>query len=148
MVTCIARVQVTPLSVEKRTNESALRRREVVPGDVHPSAERRGWVVVGPARLSVVVAAGVNAEMGPASRVRGSGGLVSAEALTAAAPVEPDSEPGGGWAVVQNNGVANGIGEGALTAGGGEAGEGGAAVGGDRCAGDVDGLALRPRESL
>ena len=101
-------------------------------------AEGRGWVVVGPARLAVVLRAAVNAEMGPASRVRGSGGLVSTEALTAAGPIEPDGEPGGGGAIVQNNRVAHGIGEGALTAGGGDAGEGSAAVGGDRCAGDID----------
>ena len=34
--------------------------------------------------------------MGPAIRVRGSGGLVPAEALTAAAGVEPDGEPSAG----------------------------------------------------
>jgi hypothetical protein len=73
----------------------------------------------------------VNAIMGPAVRVPWSGGLVSAEALTAAAPVEPDREPGGGWLVVQNNGVANSVVEWALTVGLGEAGERGAAVGGD-----------------
>ena len=78
----------------------------------------------------------------------GSGGLVPAHALTAAGRVEPDSEPSAGWLVVQNNGVAEGIGEGALTVGSGEAGEGGAAVGGDRCAGDVDGVCKAPRESL
>ena len=60
----------------------------------------------------------VNAEVGPASRVRGSGGLVAAEALTAAGRVEPDGEPGAAWLVVQNNGVALGTGEGALTVGG------------------------------
>ena len=32
--------------------------------------------------------------MGPAIRVPGSGGLVTAKALTAAARVQPDSEPG------------------------------------------------------
>ena len=32
--------------------------------------------------------------------------------------------------------------EGALTAGGGDAGEGSAAVGGNRCAGDVDGAGV------
>ena len=58
-------------------------------------AEGRGWVVVRPARLSVVTAVAVNAEMGPASRVRRIGGLVSAEALTAAGSVQPDGEPGG-----------------------------------------------------
>ena len=80
----------------------------------------------------------VNAEMGPAVGIRGSGGLVAADALAAAADVEPDREPSAGWLVVQSNGVAQGIGEGALTVGLGEAGEGGATVGGDRCAGDVD----------
>ena len=114
---------------------------EVVPGDVHVPIEGAGRVVVGPARLSVVGAAAVNAVMGPASRggIPGSGGLVPAEAPTAAGQVDPDGKPGAGWAVVQSNGVANGIGERALTAGGGEAGEGVAAIGGVRCAGDVDG---------
>src|ERR1700682_1407492 len=115
---------------------------EVVPGDVHVPIEWAGRVVVGPTRLSVVGAAGVNAVMGPASRggIPGSGGLVPAEAPTAAAAVYPDREPGPGWAVVQSNGVAKGIGEGALTGDGvGEAGVGVAAVGGVRCAGVVGG---------
>src|SRR5439155_23136740 len=43
---------------------------EVVPGDVHPPVEGRARVVVCPARLSVVVGVVVNAEMGPAIRVR------------------------------------------------------------------------------
>src|SRR5436190_13808975 len=75
-------------------DEEALASIEVVPGNVHPPKEWATRVVVGPARLAVVVAAGVNAGiMGPASRVRGIGGLVPAEALTAAALVEPDREP-------------------------------------------------------
>ena len=80
--------------------------------------------------------------MGPASRIRGIGGLVSTQALTAAGRIQPHGEPGGGGAIVQNNRVAQSIGEGALTAGGGDAGKGGAAVGGDRCAGDVDGTGV------
>ena len=95
-------------------------------------------VVVGPARLSVVVVVVVNAIMGPAIRVPRSSGLVTAEALTAAASVQPDSEPGAGWAIVQNNRVAHGIGKRALAAGVGQAGEGVAAIGGNRCARDVD----------
>ena len=91
---------------------------------------RRGGVVVSPARLPVVAAAGVNAKMGPASRVQRIGGLVPAQGAAPVA-VEPDGEPGAGWLVVQNNRVAKGIGKWALTAGGGDAGEGGAAVGGD-----------------
>src|SRR5207245_6564279 len=74
---------------------------EVVPGDVHVPIEGAGRVVVGPARLSVVGAAAVNAVMGPASRggIPGSGGLVPAEAPTAAGQVDPDGKPGAGWAV-------------------------------------------------
>src|ERR1700682_5150437 len=49
---------------------------EVVPGNVHPPKEWATRVVVGPARLAVVLAAGVNAVMDPAGRVRGIGGLV------------------------------------------------------------------------
>src|SRR4029077_10021264 len=66
---------------------------EVVPGNVHPPIEWRGCVVICPARLSVVVVVAVDAIMGPAIRVRRGRGLVSAEALTAAAPVQPDGEP-------------------------------------------------------
>src|SRR5439155_23689226 len=76
--------------------------------------------------------------MGPAIRVRGSGGLVTAEALGAAARVEPDGEPGAGRAVVENNGVPLSTGEGTLAAGVGQASEGRAPIGGHRCAGDVD----------
>ena len=90
----------------------------------------------------------VNTEMGPASRVRGSGGLVSAQALTAAGRVEPDGEPGGVSAIVQNNRVAHGTGKGALTAGGGDA----VKVAPPSVETDAPemliGLALRPRESL
>src|SRR5436190_11011092 len=112
--------------------ESAARDREVVPGNVHPPIKWASRVVVGPARLAVVTAAGVNAVMGPASRVRGIGGFVPAEALTATARVKPDSEPGTGGAVVENNGIAKGTGERALAEGGGDAGEGESAVGRDR----------------
>ena len=52
------------------------------------------------------------------------------------------------WLVVQNHGIAEGIVEGALTIGLGKTGEGVAAIGGDRCAGMLIGLALTPRESL
>src|SRR5439155_21957168 len=113
---------------------------EVVPRNVHVPKVQRAGVVVGPTRLSVVKGAVVNAEMGPAIRVRGIGGLISAHPLTAAAHVKKDSKPSLAWLVEQNNGVAQGIGERALTGGPGEPGEGGAAVGGDRCAGDVDGV--------
>ena len=110
---------------------------EVIPGDVHVSEVRRGGVVVRPARFPVVAAVGVNAEMGPAIWVRRIGRLVPAHAPTAAARVDPDGEPGAGWFVVEKNGVAKGIGEWALTARGGDASEGGAAVGGDRYAREV-----------
>ena len=63
------------------TKQGAAADIEVVPGNVHVPEDGRAGVVVGPARLPVVAAVGVNAEMGPASRVRGSGGLVPAQAL-------------------------------------------------------------------
>ncbi len=66
----------------------------------------------------------MNAVMGPAIRVRRSGGLVPAKTPTAAARVNPGGIPSAGWLVVQNNGVAKSVGEGALTVGLGEAGEG------------------------
>ena len=109
--------QVVPLSVEKVTTRAPCANIEVVPGNVHPSKEWRGWVVVGPARLPVVAAAGVNAEMGPASWVLRSGGLVPAQACSPPFPSEPDREPSLGRLVVQNNRIAKGIGEGAVTAG-------------------------------
>src|SRR6478752_6192903 len=97
------------------TDEDALATSEVVPGNVHPVGKGRGWVVVRPTRFSIVTATAVDTEMGPASRVRGIGGLVATEALSAAACVEPDGEPGGVSAIVQNNRVALGTSKGALT---------------------------------
>src|SRR4029077_4214282 len=109
---------------------------EVVPGDVHVSEVRRGSVVVSPARLPVVAAVGMHAEMGPAIRVRRSSGFVSTQ-RTASVGVEPNGKTGLGRFVVQNDRVAKGIGEWALAAGVGDAGEGGAAVGGARYAREV-----------
>ena len=80
--------------------------------------------------------------MGPAIRVRRGSGLVSAETLTAAAPVQPDREPGCSWLVVENNGVPHGVQEGALTTAVGQAGECVAAVGRDRRARDIDGAGV------
>ena len=93
-------------------------------GGVHSAVERRRWVVIRPTRLSIVLGVSVNAVMGPAIRVRGSGSLVPSKALTAAAAVEPNGKPGAGWAIVQNNGVANRVGEWALTVSAREANEG------------------------
>src|SRR5206468_7960289 len=84
---------------------------EIVPRDVHPPVEGRGRVVVGPTRLSIVLRVGVNAEVSPAIRVSRSGSLITAEPLGSAARIEPDGVPGAGWPVVQNNGVAQGVGE-------------------------------------
>src|SRR5438128_1365799 len=77
--------------------------------------------------------------MGPAIWVPGSGGLIAPEALTAAAGVEPYSVPGAVVALIQNDRITFGSGEGALTAASGEPGESGTPVCGCRCAGDVDG---------
>src|SRR5436190_16247840 len=67
----------------------ALASSEIVPGNVHAAKEGAARVVVGPAGLAVVATAAVNAKVGPASRrrVRWSGGLVPAQALTAAGAV-------------------------------------------------------------
>jgi hypothetical protein len=86
----------------------------VAPGDIHAPIEWRGRVVVSPTRFAIVARAIVNAKMGPAIRVRGIGGLIRAQALTAAACIEPDGEPGARWFVVQSNRVAHGTTEGAL----------------------------------
>jgi len=111
---------------------------EIIPSNIHPAKEGTARVVVRPARLAVVAAASVDAEMSPARGIRGSGGFVPAKSLTTAGDIEPHREPGIGCAVVQTNGVTQRILEGALTVGRGKAGEGSAAVGGKRRAGDVD----------
>src|SRR4029077_12192265 len=111
---------------------------KVVPGNVHISEERRGRVVVGPSRFAVVAAVVVNAEVRPAIWILRSQGLVSAEGA-APIPIYPDSKPRLAWLVVQKNRVAKGVGERATTAAVGEAGEGHAAVGGERCCGEVVG---------
>src|SRR4029453_17802902 len=77
--------------------------------------------------------------MGPAIRIRRSSRLIPAEALTAAASVEPDAEPRAAWLVVQNNRIAKRIIEGALTACLGQARKRCTAIGRYRSAGDVDG---------
>ena len=118
-------------------DQGALTDVKVVPGNVHVSEVRRGGVIVSPARFPVVAAGGVNAKMSsPASRVQRISGLEPAQGAAPVA-VEPDREPGAGWFVVQNNGVAKGVVKGASTGGGGDAGEGGPAVRGARYAGEV-----------
>src|SRR5207244_3075730 len=111
---------------------------KIVPRNVHSPEERRSRVVVGPARLAVGRALVENAEMSPAIRVRRSGRFIPTEALTAAGNVQPDGEPSVSGLVIQSNRITQGIGKRALTAGGSDAGECGAAVVGERCAGDVD----------
>src|SRR5262249_52145559 len=98
------------------TDKDRLVASEVVPGNIHSSIVGRRCVVIHPARSPVTMGAGVNTEMGPAIRVRGSGRLIPAETLTAAAPVQPDGVPGAVVALIQNDRVADGIGERALTA--------------------------------
>jgi 3D (Asp-Asp-Asp) domain-containing protein len=82
---------------------------------------RRRWIIIDPARLSVVEAAAVNAKVGPATQRIG--GLIPAEATTTAAPVDPYVIPSGSVVVVQSNRVAKRIGESV------DVDEGGAAVG-------------------
>src|SRR5207244_11731490 len=109
-----------------------------VPGHVHSPEKRGRWVVIREAGLSVVATAAVNAVMGPAKRIRGIGGLITAHAATAAAGVDPDGEPSLGWLVVQKNGVTLRTSKGALTARVGDPGKRRAAVGRARYARDVD----------
>ena len=75
--------------------------------------------------------------MGPAIRVRGSGGLVATKTLAAAGQIEPDGVPSRTVTAIQNNRVAHGITEGAATARLREPGKRSAAVFGDRCCGSV-----------
>src|SRR5215510_2242570 len=119
---------------------------EVVPGHIHPPEEGRGWVVVRPTRLAVVAGtAVVNARiMDPAIRVPRCAGLVAAQATAALTVEDPDREPLPAYLVIENNGVTQGIVEGALTVGPGKAGEGQTAVGRGRCTGDVDGIGIDP----
>jgi hypothetical protein len=70
--------------------------------------------------------------MSPAIRVVGRGGLVAAKTLTTARTIQPDGHPKTRRLVVQNNWIAKGIVEGALTVSLGKTGEGGAAIGGER----------------
>ena len=104
----------------------------VAPGNIHAPIEWGGRVVVSPTRFAIVATAIVNAKMGPASSIRRSGGLIPAEALTAAGCVKPDGEPSASGFVVQSNRVAHGTGEGALTAGSSDTGKRRAAIRGDR----------------
>src|SRR5581483_3485024 len=119
-------------------HESALADVKVVPGNVQTPKKRRSWIVVGPTRLAISRALVESAEMGPAIRVFRCRRLIPAQALAAAGAIQPHCNPGPRWLVVQNNRIAKRIVKGALTVGFGKAGEGSAAVGRDRCAGDVD----------
>src|SRR5213079_249140 len=89
----------------------------VVPRNIHIPEEGRTRVVVGIAGLAVGRALVESAEMGPAIRVRRGGGLIPAEALAAAANVQPHRKPGSSWLIVQKNRVAQGIVERALAVG-------------------------------
>ena len=66
LLTWTGLLQVAPLSVERDNEDVAAASIKVVPGNVHSPEEGRAWVVIRPARLPVVAAAVVNAEMGPA----------------------------------------------------------------------------------
>src|SRR6266700_3737383 len=70
--------------------EGAAANIEIVPRNVHPPVEGGGRVVVRPTGFSIVLRVGMNAEVGPAIRVRRSSSLVTTESLSAAARVEPD----------------------------------------------------------
>ena len=74
----------------------------------------------------------MNAEMGPASRIQGIGGFVTAQTLTAAGRVQPHRKPRGGWSILQKNRVAFSAGERTLTAGIGHPSERRATVSGAR----------------
>ena len=119
--------------------ESAPAYIEVVPGNVHPAVKGRSWIVISPARLSVVLRVAMNAVMAPAIRIPWGSRLVATEALSATTAVQPNGKPGCRWLVVQNNRVAQSIIEGALPIIRGETIESESAVGRDRCTGHIDG---------
>src|SRR4029077_16842912 len=79
---------------------------EVVPGNVQWPEERRTGVVIGPARLAVGRAFVESAEMGPAVGVPRSQGLIPAQPLAAASPIQPDRQPSARRLVVQNDRIA------------------------------------------
>src|SRR6266550_2792852 len=112
----------------KDAHQSALADIKVVPGNVQSPKERRGGIIVGPARFAVGRTFVESAEMSPAIRVVGREGLVTAKTLTAACGIKPNRNPIARWLVVQNNGIAKGIVEGALTIGLGQSCEGEAAI--------------------
>ena len=116
-------------------DQSALTHVKVVPGNIHVPEEGRGWVVVCPARLAVVAAAGVNAKMGPAIWVRRIGGLVSAQGAARVA-IEPDSKPSPDGLLYRTTGSPKVLAKRTLTAGIGHTGESRATVLGNRQPGD------------
>ena len=118
--------------------EGAAANSEVVPGNVHPSEEGRRWIVVGPARLAIVRAAGVNASTSSPGDPTVSG-LPGADALSAAARSEKNCKESAGRFVVESNRVAKVRPVSTCERAWVEAGEGGAAVAGERCAGVVGG---------
>ena len=113
---------------------------KVVPGNVQSPKEWRTRIVISPTRFAIGRALVESAEMSPAIRIIRRGGLVSAKTLTAARAIEPDCNPSARRLVVENNRVAKGVVEGALAIGLRKAGKGSAAIGGNRCAGNVDGV--------
>src|SRR5205814_8077929 len=74
----------------------------------------------------------------------GGDGIVAAQAVAATGGVQPDGEPHVVGGVVQADRVALGGAEGGLAVGAGEAGEGGAAVGRDGRARNVDRVEVAP----
>src|SRR4029077_5025981 len=115
---------------------------KVVPGNIHSPEKGRGCVVIRKARLPVGRGLAENTDGGPAIWVPGSGGFVAPEALTAAASVEPHGNPSLAWLVVQNNRIALCPTNGSLTMGQRRAVKSGATVGGNRCAGDIEGAGI------
>src|SRR5438552_391899 len=123
----------------KDAHESALADIKVVPGNVQSPKETQSGIVISPARFAISRSLVESAEMRPAIRIRGSGGLVPAKTLTAAGAIQPDRSPSAGRLMVQNNRITKSIVERPLAVRFGETGESGAAISRYRRAGNIDG---------
>src|SRR6266498_4160795 len=123
-VICTSRMKTPPLNTVTGLCHVLPLSLEKVTLSVPPTSKSFQETYIRPNRLAFGYSLAVNTEMSPSSLVISGGGLIAAQAMTTAAPIQPDREPGGRRLVVQNNRIAKGVVEGALTVGLGEPREG------------------------
>ena len=132
------RAVITGEGNEEAANVAAVEDVVVVPGYVHSPVEGRRWVVVRPTRLSVVTPAVVDTDNGSNYRIPAESWSYTRPRPNRRTRIDdPDGEPVAALTVVKNDRVTQ-VRDGATNGVGVETGEGQAAVGGDRCARDVD----------